>query len=167
MQISGSAKHQAPHRSLPAYSCLCGLAGLKNFVARRRTGMTNDSRSQTSSQSVRPGNGRTHEPEGVGSRPASASRDPVDRSQSMSSTTIDHDSTDPPSLRTPGVPECRETLEPLTISLPSPLVRQARIVVVALGTTMSKLVTGLLEEAVARELPAIVAELSGSGKAAK
>ena len=55
----------------------------------------------------------------------------------------------------------------MTVSLPSPLVRQARIVVVALGTTMSKLVTGLLEEAVARELPAIVAELSGAGKAAK
>jgi hypothetical protein len=32
---------------------------------------------------------------------------------------------------------------------------------------MSKLITGLIAETVARELPAIVAELSGSGKAAK
>ena len=141
--------------------------GLKDQVPGRRTGMTNDTRSQTSSQSSRPGNGRTHESEGAGARPANGSRNPVDRTQRITSTATNHDSAEPQSLLTPGGTEPKESLEPLTISLPGPLIRQARIVVVAQRTTLSKLVTGLLEEAVARELPAIVAELSGSGKAAK
>ena len=85
----------------------------------------------------------------------------------MTPSTNGNESADSASINMPRVSESKEALEPLTISLPSPLVRQARIVVVALGTTMSRLVTGLLEEAVARELPAIVAELSGAGKAAK
>jgi len=129
--------------------------------------MTNDSRSQTSGKSIRPGNERTHEPEGTGSRLASALRDSEDQAQRTTSSTNDQDSAESPSLGTPKKPESKALLEPLTISLPSPLVRQARIVVVALETTMSKLVAGLLEEAVARELPAIVAELSGAKKAAK
>lgn len=126
--------------------------------------MTHNLRQQSSNRSSDNG---TSEAEGAGSRLPNVSGNAVDRGQRTTPRTNESDVPDPPSLRIPGVPESKEPLEPLTISLPSPLVRQARIVVVALGTTMSRLVTGLLAEAVARELPAVVAELSGSGKAAK
>jgi len=143
------------------HSC---LAELKGFVAFRHTDMTHNLRHQAS---TRPSDNGTHEHEVAGSQPATVSSDPADHARRTKSNTRGQDSVEPPSLRTPGGSESKETLEPLTISLPSPLVRQARIVVVALGTTMSKLVTGLLEEAVARELPAIVAELSGARRTAK
>lgn len=126
--------------------------------------MTHNLRQQSFNRSIDNG---TREPKSAGSRLPNGSRDPEDRALRSTSSTNDQNAAVPPSLHTPGLPESRENLEPLTISLPSPLVRQARIVVVALGTTMSKLITGLIAETVARELPAIVAELSGSGKAAK
>ena len=126
--------------------------------------MTHNPRQQSSNRSS---NNGTREPESTESHLANTSRNPDDSAQRTTPRTNDSDISEQPSLSKPEAPEFRETLEPLTVSLPSPLVRQARIVVVALGTTMSKLITGLLDEAVARELPPIIAELSGSRKAAK
>ena len=141
--------------------------GLKELGVARRICMANDSRIPNSSQPVRAGNGRVHKPADTDSRRVLAPRDTEDAARRSTLNAEENESLDSPSLSAPKEPDSKDPLEPLTISLPSPLVRQARIVVVALGTTMSKLVTGLLEEAVDRELPAIVAELSGARKAGK
>jgi hypothetical protein len=141
--------------------------GLKELRVARRMSMANDSRTPISSQPVRTGNGRAQRTVGTDSRGVVAPRDPEDTARRSTLNAEENESSDQPLLGKPKEPESKEPLEPLTISLPTPLIRQARIVVVALGTTMSKLVTGMLEEAVARELPAIVAELSGARRAAK
>ena len=53
----------------------------------------------------------------------------------------------------------RSLSEPLTISLKSDLIRKARILAASKSVTISRLIAGILADAVARELPAIMADL--------
>ena len=128
----------------------------------RCTPMTGNLRLQTTVQSNRGGNSGTGSRENAGADLFSGSGGPPDETQSRMSTTDETGAIDSPEVRTSGTPDTKEPMEPLTVSLPSSLARQARIVVVARGITMSKFVTGLLEAAVAKELPSILADLSGS-----
>ena len=53
----------------------------------------------------------------------------------------------------------RSLAEPVTISLKSDLLRKARILAASKCVTISRLIAGILADAVARELPAVVADL--------
>jgi hypothetical protein len=51
--------------------------------------------------------------------------------------------------------------EPLTLSIPGHLIRKGRVLAAVRGTTISRLVTHLLEEAIQQDLPALLADLQG------
>jgi hypothetical protein len=72
--------------------------------------------------------------QGYGDPPATASRIPLGRAK----------------------PGCAE---PLTLSLPGHLIRKGRVLAAVRGTTISRLVSHLLEEATQQELPALLAGL--------
>ena len=52
--------------------------------------------------------------------------------------------------------------QPLTISLTADLIRKARVLAATKGITVSRLIAGVLADAIARELPAAVADLRDS-----
>ena len=60
--------------------------------------------------------------------------------------------------------KARSLSEPLTISLTADLMRKARILAVARDITISKLIAGLLTEAVHRDLPSVLANLQEAQK---
>jgi hypothetical protein len=55
--------------------------------------------------------------------------------------------------------------EPLTISLNRGLIRKVRVIAACEGTTVSKIVTALLAEAVTRQLPVVLADLQSAASA--
>lgn len=61
----------------------------------------------------------------------------------------------------------KSVAEALTISLHRDLIRRVRVIAACRGTSVSRIVTSLLAEAVQRELPAVLAELQGDASATK